>query len=286
MKTGQEKLPLGAGKIIGRAFPLVFANFGPLLVVSTAHFAFLGLCGGMLLGEEILDVLGSRAGTALRALAQGPQIELRGAVFAFLVVLSYSFVFAAATRMLFRSEMGKLDTLRRALATGARHAFPLFVVSVIVVFLFVPILYGGVTALNAVHRSDNDNILAVIFGVFIALFYVHAGFMPAPAVVVVEKLSLSAIGRTWNLTSGYRWPIVGLVLIFALIFWTLTGAIWMARFLAEVQGEIGGVISILISLAGLTLTTGLMVAVVTLVYVRLREIKEGFFVEEVSEIFA
>src|SRR5207245_1878996 len=74
------------------------------------------------------------------------------------------------------------------------------------------IIFAG--SLSAFARQATTPSPEFVAGVIVAIagtFYLAASWLVAPVIVVVEKLGpIAALGRSWRLSSGSRWRIIGI----------------------------------------------------------------------------
>ena len=121
-------------------------------------------------------------------------------------------------------------------------------------------------------------------GGLIASVFLYTIWIAAIPSIVVENQGVSSLGRSMELTSGYRWQCLGAILVMFLCILGVSlvmGIVQVA--LGALLGELGaGLISLLSSGLSMALT-GIFIA---LIYARLREIKEGTSVESLAEVFA
>ena len=89
------------------------------------------------------------------------------------------------------------------------------------------------------------------------------------------------LGRSVRLTKGYRWPIIGILVLIGicLILISLAGG----TVIALIGGSV--IISASIFAVMTAMLTGLGGIVIALIYARLREIKEGVSVDEIASVF-
>lgn len=121
--------------------------------------------------------------------------------------------------------------------------------------------------------------------------YLMARFAVLPMAVLADDAGFSGLRRASQLTEGYRWPILGAMLIMLL----LTTAITLAVFLAPVLAMDGTVETapgdpdFAILMLSQSLATAAQYALIAVfiaqLYLRLREIKDGSAVGDVAAIF-
>ena len=108
--------------------------------------------------------------------------------------------------------------------------------------------------------------------------------MIAPA-VMIERVGYRAMGRSVELTRGYRWPIVGVILIIGLCNMLIGfGAQFVVGMLGAGLGG-GFIISLFLIAISTTIGMGLGGISISLTYARLREIKEGVSVDQIASVF-
>jgi hypothetical protein len=118
--------------------------------------------------------------------------------------------------------------------------------------------------------------------------WVLAVFSVTPVAVVIERAGFGGLGRSADLTKGYRWPIVGANILIMIIAAAIN---FIAMFvIGLIIVPLGGnVTGTLIGVLGLGIITsvanGLAAILISLIYARLREIKEGASVRDIAAVF-
>jgi hypothetical protein len=111
-------------------------------------------------------------------------------------------------------------------------------------------------------------------------------------VAVIERQGFGSLRRSFELTRGFRWPIVGVMILFFIIGIVISlPAVGIAQ--ALLSDEIFSLFSSSAGRAAITVlelvTNGVVYAfggiATGLVYARLREIKEGVGVEDIAAVF-
>lgn len=232
---------LGATRLIGASFRLLFAHFGVLFTLAFAP---------ALLLEAVNIVLLPRGGPV----EPGAQMQPPGAGF-FVAYLLSTFVGFLVTAVMCLAALdaiiGTRHTLGEYVGRATRHLLPIAVLGTV-----VSIAAG----------------FAMLFFIVPGL-YVLAQFFVWVPVLVFEEAGLGALGRAQALTKGYRWPLVGAIVILLLL--VIGISLVLAPLLAVAAATPGNLLFALASAAFEALYFALIGIYTALVYVRLREIKEG-----------
>lgn len=118
--------------------------------------------------------------------------------------------------------------------------------------------------------------------------WIYAVFAVMPAAVVIEKVGFGGLGRSAALTKEYRWPILGAILLVAIvnIIISFIATFIVGLIVAAVGIGFGGiVIGVILMSAISAVGFGLSSIAVALIYARLREIKEGTSVRDIAAVF-
>lgn len=183
------------------------------------------------------------------------------------IVMQGALIFAAV-----RDFNGEDATLGEAMRIGLRYFFPL---------LGLGLLVGlGILA---------GFMLLIIPGVFVAL-----GWSIAAPVMIVEKIGITdSIGRSWELTKGYkRWILLLciILMLISLVIGVVLGAFTLiAGDPATVMLEGGSnsyfVINSIFSALAQAITTMISTAGVAAIYYEIRQLKEGIGAENLAAVF-
>jgi len=295
--TGPVLRPLGVGDIVDRVIALYRADWRLFLVVSavpnlvvifltnafTLAFPNAFLVGDELLGAGADPAALQRAADRVRGVELGPLL-----LFAILSVVPTlvavgGLIAAAAARAL-----GRPITAAAALRAGLR-ATPRLVLAGLggtVLFGLAWALLGGL----AFALTGLAGIFAVLFVVvaFGLPLYVLASWATVPVVVTLEPIgALAALGRAWRLAGGFRWRILGLFLLLAVIQVALSalfGLLLIGPLIASpAAGRVASaIVSGLVTIAWEPLPW----ATLTLLYLDLRVRKEGLDLQLAAEALA
>lgn len=113
--------------------------------------------------------------------------------------------------------------------------------------------------------------------------YVYAVLSVAIVSAVVERKGFGAFGRSATLTQGYRWPILGANVLFYLIFAALS---FIVSSLNTTLSTAFGDLSLLLIpfyIVNQAIMAGLFLIFPVIIYIRLRDIKEGIAVVSMAD---
>ncbi|MEO3431309.1 hypothetical protein AAFN88_20805 [Pelagibius sp. CAU 1746] len=171
------------GGVLKRSFSTFFANFVPFLVLALILYLPSLLLGFGSMGD--LD-----AGTV------APQYTPADfAVMALSVVLSYILIGALVYGTV-QHLTGRSASLGDIIGRGLSRVVPVIVIAIL---LSIAVTVGFV--------------LLVVPGIFLVVVY----SVVIPAAVVERPGIIGSFKRSWELTKGYRWPVLGLLLILFVI---------------------------------------------------------------------
>ncbi len=245
-----EQQSLGVGALIGDAFSILFGSILQLLVLAFIP-ALLTTVFQYLLAPE------------LYAQAVGPG---RFPWVGFILVMAIGLIGSAITtalivRMAYDVKTGHAIRMGDYFASAMAVAAPLILCSI---GATIAIMFGFV--------------LLIVPGFM--LMVIWAVYTPA---IVIERAGFGSFSRSAELTSGYRWPLFGALLLMFLIVIVIGTVFQVITFVVPALGIPGTIVKEAIS-TGLTMAfSGIFYS---LIYARLREIKEGMSVEELAEVFA
>lgn len=274
---------LGVGRLLGESFSIFFRRIHWFTLLAFIPQILAGLIavaafGGFASYSELMSVLlgdgpPAAMGEHVFAAAGGPLIYLlmlASLVCTLLLPLALS-VLAA-----YDAKLGRPVRLGRYFAAGLAPIVPLLVCWLVVVILWI---------------------FASIFLLLPGLWVLAVFSVVVPA-IVIERAGFGGLGRSVTLTRGYRWPILGAMILVVISASLLGIVVSVAAVAAQAAllslltgfGAAGGVLAIVLGavLQGLyvAISYGLPCVAIALIYARLREIKEGTGVDELTEVFA
>jgi hypothetical protein len=175
--------PLAFGELLDRSFGLYRKLFAPLLIVSVATNAI----------PQLLGLVGTMRGGWLGA----PVLTI---VSALLGIVGGSVATAASTLLVAGYLLGRPVDMGQAFARSAAKTLPLILTSI----CFILVVALGMIAL-------------IVPGVIAA-----CGLILAFTALTVEELGpIDALGRSWELTKGFKGRMFGLMAVFSGILYLL-----------------------------------------------------------------
>lgn len=200
-------------------------------------------------------------------------------LFYLIIFFAFSGLAAASTHASIQSLAGRDLRVGDSIKVGFQKIIPVFLLTLLFILImaaaFIP--GGAVAAIGA-----SMNVTALLFVGFIlayvGMIFVALGFYVAvPVKVAEDKGIIESLSRSWSLTAGYRWPILGLLLLFSL---AMMGVILVGLLLNFIP-ILGQIIFLLLMLAIMPFGSFIAAAL----YQRLVEIKEGKSVSSISAVF-
>lgn len=251
MTTDSAPLPpLGALDLVGQAFRLLFAHFGRLYPLAFVPALALALINWLVIPQPVTGGL-DPAASPLAA------VSAAQVVIGFLSLLATFLVTGVMSLAALDAVIGKRHTIGEYTAQALRHLLPIAVLG-----LLVSIATG----------------IGMLF-LLVPGFYIAARYLPWVPAVVFENAGWSGLGRARDLTQGYRWPLVGAVLLMGLL---VVGLVLLLALAPGLDGGPGGAVGVLLNAALDGLSYAIVAIFTALAYVRLREVKEGLSAAEIA----
>lgn len=238
--------PLGATALIGRSLRLFFGNLGflfPLAFVPSLALTALAY------------LLGDPLGNPEASLEFGPAEALS----VFLNIMAGFVLTGVMCLAGLDVSLGKRHTVGEYVRQTMRHIWPIVALGV---------LLSAATGLGVV--------LLIVPGL-----YITARYLPWAPAIVFENAGWSGLGRAQELTEGRRWPLVGLILVMAVM--VLAALLAAGLLLGTVAAQGSLILAVLIEAALAGLYYALIAVFVAQVYLRLRELREGAGLTEIAE---
>jgi hypothetical protein len=187
----------------------------------------------------------------------------------------------------FQNIRNRPASLIEALKVGLRRFVPLLLLGICIGILMALVVLGlGMAAGLAMLAIGNTvstvvaGVLAVILGLVAMGILYTMWFVSVAACVVDRRWPFSALGRSAQLTKGYRWRIFGLILLMFIV--SIIASV-VIELLLTPFGNI--IVSFLASLAWSAIWGAFYAIVVAVSYHDLRVAKEGMDIEQIAAVF-
>ena len=263
------RIPLGIGDLLGDSMSLFFGNLLVFMTIAFLPCLVVGMVSNWLMADFIRT-----ANTGIPVFGPGYFVAL-GLQFLLIFIISGLCTLAAY-------DVASDQPLRYGHYAGLllRFLLPL---------LILGSLYWLISWIGLVFL--------IVPGLYLMARYA----VMAPA-MLVEQAGWRSLGRAAALSRSYRWPIVGAMLLLLVAVFILSFAIQLVTSLvlfgsvsvfdpdiALRMATVEGVRFFLLNLLqaiGSSLMYGFAAVFTALLYARLREIKEGIGIENLSKVFA
>jgi hypothetical protein len=241
--------PLGVGDIVDRVFALYRARPLPFLAIAAVPYLLLVLViTGVALAfassfigiATIVDQVASGAAPdpALILPAIGSLV-----VFAFIVVIAAVVILSAQSAALVaamgKGYLGKPITIGEAFREGLRAA-PTLIVAGLLVFIALIVLWV-VLILIAALSNQALVFAAASLAAIVGTVYIFSSTLVVPVVATIERVGpIQAIRRSWSLSTGNRWRIIGLQLLLIILNGVINGllsAVFVTALISDVTAR-------------------------------------------------
>lgn len=289
--TEAPRQPLGIGSLIGRSFSLFFSRFILFFVIAFLPIFVSSLVTNWVTFGTMNDL--ANAADPMAAFGTGYWLTLLLSVIVGFVVQGVLVLSS------YDVATGRSVQVGAHLSRTLRYLLPLVILSIVFMFI-IGLPAGLVAALAGWAAASGATFVAIVLGLAIIplALYLLARYMIMTPALLVEPAGWSALGRASTLTKGHRWTIVGGILIMGVIFIVLAllvGLVFGAGAMTVLDPASadplamapGYILTItLVNAAVTAVVNGLLGVFTALVYARLREIKEGLGMEDLSKVFA
>jgi hypothetical protein len=288
--------PLGIGDVIDRVFGIYRARAIGLFVIGLILFV------AVVIAWIVLSlVFAATAGSAFARLSV-PSTANPATVFAnpafveaiagvivyfivgWLITLLIGAIFTGAVIDAAASaHLGQNRSISQSLVIGFQSSLRIFLAGLIasITVSLIGVVY------NIISGLFENNLLVFLLSLvyFFVLFYVQASWFVAPVVATIERHGpISSLRRSWQLSAGFRWRIVGLFVLLVVLFLVLLLLIIFAVGLIAATNQTAGAVAVFIALfAAFPLWMPLFFGTMTVLYYDLRVRKEGLDLQLAAE---
>ena len=255
-ENAMQASPLGVGNLITETFSIFVSRFWLFAIVGIVVMVIFSLLTFAFFGGAFVS------GTNLASTTSVAVATVAGTI---LSLVGTSLLMGILALAAYDAKLNKPARLGTYIAMTVASLVPLVVLSIVNAFAMMIGL-----------------LLLVVPGIFILVIW----SVMAPA-VVIERAGFSGLGRSAALTKGYRWPVLG----FLIILFIINVGIAIVLSIVAGLGIVGlGAPSGWFGYAIQGLTNGLSTAIyaigIVVLFARLKELKEGVGMDDLAEVFA
>ena len=288
--------PLGIGDVIDRVFGIYRARAVGLFVIGLILFVAVVLAWILMTvlfavtaGSTFARLSVPSTASPAAVLANPAFVEAIAGLFVFfivgwLVTLLIGAIFTGAVIDAAAAvHLGQTRSISQSLAIGFRSSLRIFLAGLLasVAVGIIGVVY------NLIGELFENSLLLFLLSLvyFFVLFYVQASWFVAPVVATIERHGpISSLRRSWQLSTGFRWRIVGLFLLLIVLFIVLLLLIVFAVGLIASANQAAGAVAVFIAIfAAVPLWMPLFFGTMTVLYYDLRVRKEGLDLELAAE---
>ena len=288
--SGERPLPLrqmGIGEIIDGAVKLYRRDWLALMAIVALVLVPVTFVQIWFTQSLIAPLASTTATPSEEAIYQA--LVAFGIVFVIQFLLVQPFLLAAITRAAADAYLGERVSIGRTFQYALRR---------LPAILWITILSGGAAIVAGILGfvvivlgaaiSDAIGVGVVIIGVVLlivlpTLIFIRLSLAP-PVVVVEDVRGTKAVGRSWRLTKGHFWRLLGLLVLATLIGGVAAAIITIpTEALAAALGAGGWPVSAIGQSLASVLITPFSILIIVLFYFDMRIRKEGFDIEVMAQ---
>ena len=272
------------GRVISQSASVLTGNFLTLFVIGVIAYLPIQLSA---LWFTSLTRGGAQPGTLPPGVSPA-QIGIAVFLFLFVIIVFSLLAQAVILHAAFLKMRNQPANMFESLKVGLRRFFPLLllgiVMGILMVLVFAALGMAGAAVVGisgyTISTIIGVTILAAVLGIATMAILYTMWFVAVAACVVERRGPFGSMGRSRQLTKGYRWRIFGLVLL-------LFAVSFVASALIElVLRPVAGTIPTFIVTVVWTAILGAYYAVsVAVSYHDLRVAKEGVDIEQIVAVF-
>lgn len=232
--------PLSLGELLDRTFTILRRRFGAIMLILICCLIVPGLMVLNSIGEfmklaPMADPSKSQEAQMMAAFALFGRFALIGLVASVAMLIART----ALGWITHQAMLGREPDVMEALTEGFRRFFPMLGLLIIEtaimigveIVLYIPMVIFGVGATFAGGGTPGAGAFLGVFGFmalyFIVILYIFASLFVTSSALIAEPTTgvFKALERSWTLTAGRRWQIIGtMVLLYVLSWIVLMGA--------------------------------------------------------------
>ncbi|HEO65003.1 MAG TPA: hypothetical protein ENI73_03935 [Spirochaetes bacterium] len=276
------------GETLGKGFNLYFDNLLFLMIVSLVLYApsIFFLKEWMVLLAQFQDpefVSQNIIRDSSNIMTYLKPLLLNLGYYTLIAGVSYVVVMALIVNVVSKKYLGGQLSLKNHFTGISRKLLPLL--GLIVLFYILGFASMGIPV-GLLVLVGVDIYIAILIStllLFVPLIIFMLGYSLSFNVLIIEDTSIiNSMKRSWTLTKGKKWYILGILVLLGLIVGFVTQIIVVIIGAITVDIEITVMVSIIVSV----LTNPISICMLVVVYFNFRVEKEGFNAEHLAEQFS
>ncbi|WP_428648947.1 hypothetical protein [Roseibium sp.] len=271
--SGPRRIPLGVGVLLGESFSILFRHFFAVLLLG-----FLP----SLLGHYLVDLLAEFA-AANDLFGQSSYFNRKLLTLGLKMIAGlavYALTTALLIQLVYDVKLRRPVRLRRYPGPALRATVPIVLSCIVVIALLAAIVYP----IEIFDFSGTILLMIVLPTTLLIVLLVCTAFSLTPPAIVIERAGFRGLGRSIFLTRNYRLPIAGALFLMSIIYFFISTAQTLAIILGGFV-ESGEFALLMMVALPATIATVLLAILTSLIYARLRELKEGVSVDHLANVF-
>jgi hypothetical protein len=263
------------GQVLTEAFDTYSNNFLKFLGVACMAFAPLL----MLMNYAFL---GGDTASDLNIAEFNRTIESGEFWIGFAVIFSFSFlsgifVQTAITYASVEYRVGKPSGFFAMITVAFKNIVPVIGITILLILLYMVVL--AIFGLFSAIFPGIIKLFIIVLG-FFSLIAISLGVCVAVPALVSEDIGfIEAIGRSYMLTRGHKWGILGVFFLVGLI------SMFVSFVLGAMAAFASGIILALIQLVGYAFSASFTGVLIASIYTNLRMSKDGIGVDDLAKVF-
>jgi hypothetical protein len=269
------------GHVINQSASVLARNFPILFLIGTITYLPIQLLALWFTN------LTQGGGGALPAGVSAAQIGIGAFLFVLLMIVLSLLSQAVILHLAFQNMRNQPTNISESLKIGLRRFFPLLLLGLVVgivmvlVILALSMAAGGIVVISGnTMYTVAATVVAVVLGLVVLAILYTMWFVAVAACVVERRGPFAAMGRSKQLTKGYRWRIFGLILLLFVVSLMASGLIEL------ILRPVGGtILTFLVTLAWTAIWGAYYAISVAVSYHDMRVAKEGVDIEQIAAVF-
>ncbi|MGB0507219.1 MAG: hypothetical protein ACPGGK_13570 [Pikeienuella sp.] len=265
-------MPLGIGSILNDTFSYFFKKALKAIGFSIIFNILIMIVFVVGLGASFLPLLMGDQSTLDPATFFGTGFILSFIVIGLIATVIYAVLNAFLIQLAYDTRIGAPTEIGRYFSTAFRNIVPIIVNMIAVVAVLM------VSSIPVVMFFLIHPLFGLIAGLPILSWVVACVSMVIPA-ILYDNAGFGAIARSFRLTEDYRWPMVGVSILFFIII--IIASIIIGIPTSFLGNGVAGIVQMILNAT----TGGLMAFFTAMIFARLKEIKDGVTPHDMVEIF-